>query len=525
MFSVWAMAGCVVLIVAGAVAAKWYSAGDASVLARLQSARYSLFEVVQSEVAAFCARTRVPDLRQEQRQRIAEYTARSQDRYARHFLDSTAAGAALSPTAGAQQPLFIPLLSRTQRMYALSDIDLVKWVLSDATGFDRARTLESFADAFQLNSVFTTKDKRLHSALKTFFTKHTNKLSPEQHVAMLSSFESCVGAMMDCLWCPRGAKFIPKVEGMVLQATAEAFFGLRDFPDAEEFTVLIKDVWTLKSLRNNVPWKRWNPQVLLRLRQLRRRMFEICKQAERLAAQQHSAVAYEMAQVYRTHGYGQGNLLNALIPLYEAIARGVVYALVELANAPQTQAALYEEIQQNRVDALRYSRSTKTLLHRVWLETLRLRPPTPNQTRRVTSVDNPLFPRGAKVVVVWSVFHSDPEVWGDDASEFKPSRWLEASAVQHKNYNPFGTGAQKCVAQNYGSLAGRMALMHIVAAAKIEHVAATATTDSSGDRGYSRGPEPEATVLRFVSRDSTSSDLVAHGARERFDPATTGETT
>ena len=160
-----------------------------------------------------------------------------------------------------------------------------------------------------------------------------------------------------------------------------------------------------------------------------------------------------------------------------------------------------EEIVRNAHDELQYCSSTKTLLHHVWKETLRLHPPTPNQTRRVTTKDNALFPYGSKVVVIWGLFHLDPQVWGPDVIQFNPNRWLDVTREQEQHYNPFGTGVRKCVAMNYASFGGRVMLKRIVESKIVKHWDKDSTTDGIGtDRGYSRGPDPDASVLRFISR-------------------------
>src|SRR3712207_31427 len=113
---VWLAGAVVALLLCGSAA--WLLLGDVRVLARLQSPRYSLFEVVRSSLPAFGA-GRQPQERD----------------------------------AG-----YVPLLSQVQKTFVLSDIELVRHVLNDPVTFDRARTLESFADAFRLESVFTTTD-------------------------------------------------------------------------------------------------------------------------------------------------------------------------------------------------------------------------------------------------------------------------------------------------------------------------------------------------------------------------------
>lgn len=468
---------------------------EENILLKLQSEQYSLYEVARGVISTIRESDPTGVMRQEQLFLIRQQQARQKDRFATEFLKSKAA----ETPGSSSTPLAFPLLSDPQKLFVVADMDLAKWVLSDPKTFDRARTLESFASAFGLNSVFTTKDPDLHRDLKRFFVRQTNQLPDEQYKSMQDSLQGHVDTMLTKLDGNSEKPFIAKVESMVLEAYADVFFGMKEFPDAEECAVLIKNIWQIKSLQNNIPSFQSHPYLALKMEQMQKRMFRIVENAQVIVDKSGSKSADEMAQVYLSHGYEPGNLLNAFIPLYEAIGRGLVYAAVELGHSPSLQEQLNKEIAQNGNDELEYAKSTSTLLHRTWQETLRLRPPTPNQTRRVTIEDNALFPQGSKVTIVWGLFHQDPEVWGEDAGQFNPNRWLSATRQQEQHYNPFGTGAQKCVAMNYASFGGRVMLKRIVESARI-HPSSEDLQPGGADQGYSRGPDPDRSVLRFESR-------------------------
>ncbi len=474
--------------------------GEKNVLSQLQSERYSLLEVARGILSTILATDTNNEMQQQQILQIRQQQSQSEDRFAAKFLESKATQDPNLPH-NSSNPLMFPLLSGSQKLFVVTDIDLTKWILSDAKTFDRARTLESFADAFQLNSVFTTTDSNLYRGLKQFFVHKTNNLPPEQYRVMQDSFQCHVDSMLTNFDSNSEVPFISKVEGMVLEAYADSFFGMKKFPDAEECAVLIKRIWQIKSLQNNIPAQHSNQSLSLKMEQLQKRLFCIVENAQSLVDKSGSKAADEMSQVYLSNGHESGNLLNAFIPLYEAIARGLVYAFVELGKSPSLQEELYAEAAQNAHDELQYCKSTSTLLHRIWQETLRLRPPTPNQTRRVTTEDNALFPYDSKVVILWGLFHQDPKVWGEDAGQFNPNRWLDLSRKQDQSYNPFGTGVQKCVAMNYASFGGRVMLKRIVESTTIHPKNEDLEPGSIvADQGYSRGPDPDKSVLRFATR-------------------------
>ncbi|KAK2609701.1 hypothetical protein N8I77_003190 [Diaporthe amygdali] len=66
------------------------------------------------------------------------------------------------------------------------------------------------------------------------------------------------------------------------------------------------------------------------------------------------------------------------------------------------------------------------------------------------------FPAGTNVGVNCWVAHRNKEVWGEDAEEFRPERWLESSEEKLKAMNamymPFGLGSRTCIGKNISLL-------------------------------------------------------------------------
>ncbi|KAK5164032.1 uncharacterized protein LTR77_010123 [Saxophila tyrrhenica] len=97
-------------------------------------------------------------------------------------------------------------------------------------------------------------------------------------------------------------------------------------------------------------------------------------------------------------------------------------------------------------------------INAVLRETVRLYPTAPAFSRRSLSKDDVFVGDGkyrvrAKDTVVVSLpkMHRDPEVWGDDAEEFKSERMLDENFQKlPKNcWKPFGTGERSCIGRAF----------------------------------------------------------------------------
>lgn len=63
------------------------------------------------------------------------------------------------------------------------------------------------------------------------------------------------------------------------------------------------------------------------------------------------------------------------------------------------------------------------------------------------------FPEGAILSVPSYTLHRREDVWGDDAEEYRPERWLELDqTVLQKSFNPFSFGPRACVGRNLASM-------------------------------------------------------------------------
>jgi cytochrome P450 len=88
-------------------------------------------------------------------------------------------------------------------------------------------------------------------------------------------------------------------------------------------------------------------------------------------------------------------------------------------------------------------------------ESMRVRPPSPTFFPRLVSkggleLDGKFAPEGTEVTSINYLTHRDVKVYGPDAEEFKPERWLdEKAAKEYARLNfVFGYGSRICLGKD-----------------------------------------------------------------------------
>ncbi|KAI9718714.1 MAG: hypothetical protein M1812_003888 [Candelaria pacifica] len=168
-------------------------------------------------------------------------------------------------------------------------------------------------------------------------------------------------------------------------------------------------------------------------------------------------------------GFTEEGLVNQLMTFlaagHETTASGTTWAIYLLCKHPEIQKRLRREVRANlpsindqekgitanQIDSLPF-------LHAVCNEVLRLYPPVPGlvrETARETTIVGHPIPKGTRVMLVpWAINHSKA-LWGADASEFVPDRWMGAGkansggAESNYAYMTFLHGPRSCIGQGF----------------------------------------------------------------------------
>ncbi|MED6143435.1 hypothetical protein PIB30_006009 [Stylosanthes scabra] len=145
---------------------------------------------------------------------------------------------------------------------------------------------------------------------------------------------------------------------------------------------------------------------------------------------------------------------------HETTALAITWTLMLLALHPHWQIQLRHEIFQllphHNNNPFLHINLLSRLKKMQWVmnEALRLYPPAPNvqrQAREDIQIEGLMVPKGTNMWIDVVAMHHDKELWGEDANEFKPERFMEDvnGGCKHKmGYLPFGFGGRMCVGRN-----------------------------------------------------------------------------
>ncbi|MFD1600357.1 cytochrome P450 [Halobellus rarus] len=161
------------------------------------------------------------------------------------------------------------------------------------------------------------------------------------------------------------------------------------------------------------------------------------------------------------------NIITFLFAGHETTALGLTYTLLCLAQHPDEQAALREEV--NTVcdgdltaEDLPKLEQTENAIS----EAMRLYPPVYmffRETARDVELQGYTIPEGTTLVLPQWTVHRDPALW-DDPETFRPERFA-AENRQEYAYFPFGGGPRHCIGMRFA----RMEMKTILAAILSEY--------------------------------------------------------
>ncbi|GMS89053.1 hypothetical protein PENTCL1PPCAC_11228, partial [Pristionchus entomophagus] len=157
-----------------------------------------------------------------------------------------------------------------------------------------------------------------------------------------------------------------------------------------------------------------------------------------------------------------------LLAGFETTSNSLSYLTHFLANYPDVQEKMRDEIDREitgeivEYDSLVNLKYTESVIR----ESLRHYPLASFVVNRecvkATEVCGHQLEEGDMIMTdSWSL-HMDKEIWGEDAEEFRPERWLEESSRPRVAFQSFGEGPRMCIGMRLAYMEEKIVLAHLM---------------------------------------------------------------
>ncbi|MCJ1397454.1 hypothetical protein MMC11_000647 [Xylographa trunciseda] len=320
-----------------------------------------------------------------------------------------------------------------------------------------------------LYPIFWAKSTELVQALSTHVKEEAAKAGQEKDL-------SSTAVVALATWMSRATLDIIGVAGM-----GQDFNSLED-PETELYITYKKIFQPSKAARMIGLASMFIPIQLLRMLPLKRNdeilaasevikgvSRNLIRSKQRKMAQEKGRADVDILSVaLESGGFSEEDLVNQMMTFlaagHETTATSMQWALLTLCKHPEMQTRLREEVRANlpSPDDTTTKMSAEILdrlpyLHAVCNEVLRVYPAVP-MTRRVadhdTSIVGQFIPKGTNIFLSPAAVNKSIDLWGADALEFNPDRWLGSGTNNggaSSNYAllTFLHGPRSCIGQAF----------------------------------------------------------------------------
>lgn len=170
-------------------------------------------------------------------------------------------------------------------------------------------------------------------------------------------------------------------------------------------------------------------------------------------------------------------ILNFIIAGRDTTAQALSWTFYNLMLHPRVQRKLLQEIDEHITDALESDSpalyeaiKNMTYAHAVFYEVLRLHPSVPGNLKFALHDD--IWPDGTQIKagdgVSWTTYGQgrSTKLWGPDAKEFRPERWIMPDGSLRREsqgqWAVFHAGPRVCLGQNLATLEALVAIIYLL---------------------------------------------------------------
>ncbi|GMS94521.1 hypothetical protein PENTCL1PPCAC_16696, partial [Pristionchus entomophagus] len=198
-----------------------------------------------------------------------------------------------------------------------------------------------------------------------------------------------------------------------------------------------------------------------------------------------------------------GQCLVFLLAGFDTTSNSLSYLTHFLANYPDVQRRLIEEVDSFLLENERIELESLVdlkYMDAVIRESLRHYPlgsvVVSRECTKACEIGGFRFEVGDTITTdTWSM-HMDKSVWGEDAEEFRPERWLELSTRPRSAFQSFGEGPRICLGMRLAYLEEKMALLKLLSRFTIDKTTRTNPMRLVGSVTVS----PEKVIVKLVKR-------------------------
>ncbi|GMS97325.1 hypothetical protein PENTCL1PPCAC_19500 [Pristionchus entomophagus] len=196
-----------------------------------------------------------------------------------------------------------------------------------------------------------------------------------------------------------------------------------------------------------------------------------------------------------------GQCMVFLLAGFDTTSISLSYVTHFLANYPEVQDRLREEIDSFSSEDMDIEQlGEMKYMECVIKETLRHYPlanvVVTRECTKSCEIQGYTFEVGDMVATdTWSL-HMDKEIWGEDAEEFRPERWMEESSRARAAFQAFGEGPRMCMGMRLAYIEEKIALIELMKRFAIEKTINTNPIKLVGSITVG----PEKVMVKLVKR-------------------------